>query len=104
MSDKTRAITQLGHAFGGPTWLLLRPDGRVVVRMAFGEAEREEPFSGLDEVVGVLTSGGRLLPCEGMDQPARKMAFRARIKGRQLFRYGGERTELGAVWMLIAYR
>ena len=104
MSDKTRAITQLGHAFGGPTWLLLRPDGRVVVRMAFDDDDRDEPFSGLDEVIGILTSDGRLLPCEGMDQPTRKMAFRAQIKGRPLFCYGGERTELGAVWMLIAYR
>jgi len=47
-------LARLGHALGCPTYLLARPDRRVVIRVAFERAELEVDASSLDEPVGVL--------------------------------------------------
>ena len=47
-------LARLGRAMGGPTYLLARPDRRVVIRVAFERAELEVDASSLDEPVGVL--------------------------------------------------
>jgi hypothetical protein len=91
----------MAHAFGGPTYLVVRPDGLLVARLAFDEIERDADAMESDEIIGNLCSDGRLkLLAHG---PAVHLAWGAkRADGQRLFQYTGERNSIDGrpIWRL----
>jgi hypothetical protein len=94
-------LVRMGHAFGGPTYLVVRPDGLLVARLAFDEVERDADAMESDEIIGNFCSDGKLkLLASG---PAARLAWGAiRPDGQRMFRYTGERNCIDgrAVWRL----
>ena len=91
-------LARLGHTLDGPTYLLARPDRRVVIRMAFDEQELEVDASGLDEPVGVLLRDGSMRVLDDVASGAIRLAYGAKVDGRRIWLYSGQRDRGRAVW------
>ena len=93
MTDTATAMGRCGHAWGGPTWVVARPDSRVVVRMAFTSAEVEVDASGLDEVLGLLLGDGSVRVTAAAS--LRRLAWGATTTDgtSRLFSYTGTRQQ-----------
>jgi len=101
-----RVLARVGFALGGPTYILARPDRRVVLRCAFDEHELAVDASGIDEPLGVLLRGGdRVVVTPSAARGTRRIAYNAqRPDGERLFHYERERATWDgadcAVWRI----
>ena len=87
-----RVLRSLGHAWGGPTWLVALADGTVVVRMAFDDAEAlADDVTDLDEEVGYLRPDGALVARSRSEVRALVYRFGG-------WSYDGERVGAWPVW------
>ena len=91
-------LARLGHALGGPTYLLARPDRRVVIRMAFDAHELEVDASSLDEPVGILLRDGSMRVLDDVSSASIRLAYGAKVDGHRIWLYSGQRDGDRAVW------
>jgi len=78
-------VLRLGHALGGPTYLVRRANDECVLRVAFTNDELDADEHELDEHVGWFFADGRML-ADG-SATARRLAYDVRA-----WRYDGERS------------
>ena len=108
MTDHTTILASCGHAFGGPTYLVQRPDDHVVLRIIFTPADASVPLHPTDEPIGVGPVDGQILVTT-QDPSMRRAAYGAKTLDqteRRAFAYHGDRNEHEGrscpVWRLVA--
>lgn len=95
----TIELATLGHALGGPTRLVLRPDRVVAIRMAFTPEEWAAPEHDSDEPIGELWRDGRIVA--DCHHSYRSLAYHAKRNGKRVWRYEGEMFDGRPVWVLV---